>query len=258
MGPRNWLDKRIAALRGEKPADTGPTSPSSVSTGLPTTTLKLESELLERALRLASGEGRLIDTLAAFEALERAAPAPTDLLRASPKTLDGRWSLVATVSARVGESELDEKQTGFVNASGISVNASKGTLPVQEVRVKSGRIGNEIVISVPIFKRLYLRVAGAFSAAEPPAPGTRALVNFDSLEVFDEGGKRLLSAGWLFSLVRALRPALISGGGQQEDKSWLDTTYISERVRLGRGNKGSIFVLERLRDDGGPLASWPL
>jgi len=33
---------------------------------------------------------------------------------------------------------------------------------------------------------------------------------------------------------------------------------MSDSVRLGRGNKGSVFVLERLRDGGGVLAQWPL
>ena len=32
----------------------------------------------------------------------------------------------------------------------------------------------------------------------------------------------------------------------------LETTYLSESMRLGRGNKGSVFVLTRL-EDAGPL-----
>ena len=53
---------------------------------------------------------------------------------------------------------------------------------------------------------------GAFEPAAPPAPGTRATVSFDSLEVFTEGGgRRLLSAGWVFALARAVNPALANG-----------------------------------------------
>jgi len=81
-------------------------------------------------------------------------------------------------------------------------------------------------------------------------------VSFDSLEVFTEGGgRRLLSAGWVFALARAVNPALANGA---DDASWLETTYLSDKVRLGRGNKGSIFVLRRLDDGGGALAAWPL
>ena len=58
----------------------------------------------------------------------------------------------------------------------------------------------------------FLYRLGAFEAAAPPAPGTRATVSFDSLEVFTEGGgRRLLSAGWVFALARAVNPALANG-----------------------------------------------
>lgn len=212
-------------------------------------------ELEAKLCTLAAADGKIAETLAAFEALERAAPAPADLLRSKPDLLDGRWSLVATLAAQAGERVSENSvRAGVVNASGFVVDASSKALPVQEISVRNGRIGNEIVLT-PLGQRVYLRVAGGFSAAEPPAPGTRAIVKFDSLEVFSEDGRKLLSAGWLFALVRALKPSLQNGS---EDASWLETTYISERMRLGRGNKGSVFVLKRLRDDGGPLARSPL
>ena len=53
-----------------------------------------------------------------------------------------------------------------------------------------------------------------------------------------------------------LRPAAFLSGA--DDASWLETTYLSDKVRLGRGNKGSIFVLRRLDEGGGALAAWPL
>jgi hypothetical protein len=30
-----------------------------------------------------------------------------------------------------------------------------------------------------------------------------------------------------------------------EAKGWLDTTYLSERLRVSRGNKGTTFILKR-------------
>jgi len=219
-----------------------------------------QSPALEtRLLALAAGSN-LPATVSAFRALEEAAPAPADLLRSSPERLDGRWSLVATVAATVGEDLAESVDSGtarasVVNTSGVVVDASEGTLPVQEVDVKRRRIGNEVVLATPL-GRVLVRVAGAFEPAAPPAPGTRATVSFDSLEVFTEGGgRRLLSAGWVFALARAVNPALANGA---DDASWLETTYLSDKVRLGRGNKGSIFVLRRLDDGGGALAAWPL
>ena len=43
---------------------------------------------------------------------------------------------------------------------------------------------------------------------------------------------------WLFALLYTLRK-------EEGEQSWLDTTHLSEGLRLGRGNKGSIFVLTR-------------
>lgn len=37
-----------------------------------------------------------------------------------------------------------------------------------------------------------------------------------------------------------------------EAKGWLDTTYLSPRVRISRGNKGTCFVLERAPEEDGP------
>ena len=33
-----------------------------------------------------------------------------------------------------------------------------------------------------------------------------------------------------------------------KEAGWLETTYISKNMRIGRGNKGSMFILTRDRD----------
>ena len=38
------------------------------------------------------------------------------------------------------------------------------------------------------------------------------------------------------------RPSLTTGA---DDVAWLETTYLSDDVRVGRGNKGSVFFLTR-------------
>ena len=79
-------------------------------------------------------------------------------------------------------------------------------------------------------------MSGPFTPS--PASGIRADVKFDNLEIELFDGKIKLEFKWLFTLVYALRP-------EEEAESWLDTTHLSEDLRLGRGNKGSIFVLTR-------------
>ena len=65
--------------------------------------------------------------------------------------------------------------------------------------------------------------------------GRRVIVEFDSLDIFSEDGQqRLLRAGFIFTLVRRLRPSLSDGDA---GACWLDTTYLTDRLRCGRGNK---------------------
>lgn len=200
----------------------------------------LEEELFKR---IDTG-GTMRDALDDFERLEAAAPSANNLLssEAGTKLLDGRWLLRSTIAAEVGgdESLASGGVSNAVNASGIVVDASAARVPVQEIDVTAARVGNEIRFNAPLGSELILRVAGGFEA--DPIVGRRALVNFDTLDVFllFDGGnaRRILRAGGLFSLVRALRPALASGS---DDQPWLDTTYISKRCRLGRGNKVSFF-----------------
>lgn len=214
-----------------------------------------QSQQLEQALLAQAATDDARATLQAFEELERAAPARADLLdnAADAAVLDGRWALVATIAGTVGEDDLATSGvSGVVNASGLSVDASAASKPVQVVDLAGGRIANEVKIDLPLgIGRAYVRVAGGFERAPPPADGRRALVLFDSLELFTAEGRRLVQAGWLFALIRRLRPALTDG---LDDTPWLDTTYLSPRMRLGRGNKGSVFVLTRL-DSEGPLPS---
>lgn len=199
--------------------------------------------------------------LSNFKALEKAAPSPQDLLYTDIGTasVNGRWLLLSTIAAGVGEDVSDEATAvpGAVNASGLVIDTS-GRLPVQEVDLAAGRIGNEIRFNA-LGRIGIVRVAGGVRPSTDN--GRRAMVEFDTLDVFLLNGdgaearaSRLLRAGWLFRLVRLLRPSLQNGA---DEASWLDTTYISPRVRLGRGNKGSVFILEKLNGDG-PLANCPL
>lgn len=245
-------------VRPPRPCGSSARSPSTrVAAVVSSSTDGLEDELLE----LCERGGSKRSTLAAFERLERAAPPPADLLLsdAGARALDGRWDLVATVAASVGDADLESSGvSNAVNASGLVLDTAGGAVPVQEVSVATSRIGNELSFALPGLDGL-VRVAGRFEADRGNA--RRALVEFDALDVFVSVGRptryrRLLRAGLLFGLIRAVRPALANG---DDGESWLETTYLSPRVRLGRGNKGSVFVLRRAADNGRPpLDEWAL
>ena len=214
-------------------------------------------------LNLVEAGGKKRTILQAFKDLEDAVPAPEDLLlkERSAALADGRWTLLGSIAAKVGDEEemVDSGISNAINASGIVVDAATARKPVQQIDVRRQRIANELYRPLPLGQNAIIRVAGSFAPRPEQAVGRRAYVNFDSLEFFvetDTGAVRVLSLGWLFALIRAVRPALTDGDA---DGPWLETTYLSERVRLGRGNKGSIFVLSRSNDDdGGPLAAYPL
>mmetsp|Transcript_33947 Transcript_33947/g.56133 ORF Transcript_33947/g.56133 Transcript_33947/m.56133 type:complete len:268 (-) Transcript_33947:302-1105(-) len=214
-------------------------------------------------LDLVDAGGLKREILDSFTELETVVPAPDDLLLTDRGSAlaDGRWTLLGSIAARVGDNEeiADSGISNAINASGIVVDAATLRKPVQEIDVRRQRIANELYRPLPLGQSAIIRVAGSFAPRPDQASGRRAYVNFDSLEFFletDAGALRVLSLGWLFDIIQRVRPALTDGDA---DGPWLETTYLSDRVRLGRGNKGSIFILRRSDDSGeGPLAKYPL
>jgi hypothetical protein len=70
------------------------------------------------------------------------------------------------------------------------------------------------------------------------ASGRRADVNFDTLEL--ALGDKVVKIGWLFPLIASLKKK-----DDSEVSAWLETTHVSQSLRLGRGNRGSIFILSK-------------
>ena len=224
------------------------------------TALAASAQAEEDILNLVASGASKGTLLARFAALEAATPTPSDLLLTASgvNAFDGRWLLRATIAAQVGEDDLGSSGvSNAVNASGIIVDTTKAP-PVQVVDVASQRVANEIRFELPLGITGFVRVAGSFEL--DASNGRRALVEFDTLDVFTFGsetaeGQRVLRAGWLFKVVKMLKPSALNG---DDSASWLDTTYLSPRVRLGRGNKGSVFILERCPPGPGQLDAWPL
>ena len=188
-----------------------------------------------------------------FKELEAKAPSPPQLLDdpTVAAALDGEWELVYTVAAfgAPGEAARENGVSsggaaerrgvgGAVNATGLNVDTTgDGVRTTQTFDVVGGRVANDIVKPIlggAAYTRL--QVSGPFSRS--PANARRADVRFDTLQLSIEGTPIKLTIGWLFPIVYALRP-------DEKQESWLETTHLSENLRLARGNKGSIFVLGR-------------
>mmetsp|Transcript_22456 Transcript_22456/g.46126 ORF Transcript_22456/g.46126 Transcript_22456/m.46126 type:complete len:277 (-) Transcript_22456:189-1019(-) len=203
---------------------------------------KMEEDLL-KYIDVAKLEQTEIAEDAVFEAIQQielALPTRPDLLddASSARILDGEWELVFTVAAF--KDELGKRGVGgAVNATGIAVDTTgEDVLTTQTFDVSAGRVANDIFRPVALPFGTFdarLQVSGPFTKST--ASGRRADVRFDKLELEASGIK--ITIGWLFNLVYALRK------DEKVGSSWLETTYLSETLRVGRGNKGSVFVLTR-------------
>jgi hypothetical protein len=77
-------------------------------------------------------------------------------------------------------------------------------------------------------------VAGPFRPSDNVP--NRAIVAFNRASI-TVGKSLTLELGFLFEILAAIRGSKETG--------WLETTYIDEDLRIGRGNKGTMFVLTR-------------
>ena len=77
--------------------------------------------------------------------------------------------------------------------------------------------------------------AGGVFRPSPNVPN-RALVAFDEASVTLKNGFKL-DLGWVFAITSFIR--------NSKDNGWLETTYLDSDIRIGRGNKGTMFVLTR-------------
>ena len=91
-------------------------------------------------------------------------------------------------------------------------------------------VSNEIQLN----ESTLLRIGGTFRVSENVP--TRALVSFTDVDVtFNKSF--VLKFGFLFSILAVIRG--------NPDNGWLENTYLDDDIRIGRGNKGSMFVLTR-------------
>lgn len=116
---------------------------------------------------------------------------------------------------------------GSVSAAGIDVDVSNKP-PKQIFDLSQNMVYNEVVLP-----KAFVRVGGSFRLSEKNE--NRAVVSFNQCTIDFNFIK--LDLGFLFSVAGFFRGTTENG--------WLETTYLSDSVRIGRGNKGSMFVLTR-------------
>jgi len=121
---------------------------------------------------------------------------------------------------------------GSVRAGNLVVDTSR-RVTTQTINVEQLTIENKVDQDFGT-----ITVGGSFRPSKTIK--TRAVVSFETANITLNDGF-VLQFGFLFSLIAAFR------GGNKEN-GWLETTFLDEDLRIGRGDKGSLFVLTREKD----------
>ena len=213
-----------------------------------------EQQLLQAISNTGNGKDADIETqvrvLKLVRSLEtQAAPSPTLLSNPQEsKQLDGEWYLQYTAPSQIDEQEdkweavdagegkdIETRQfgkAGSVSGGWIPVDASSSSA-LQVFDIAQSRVMNEIKTGFGL-----ITVGGTFR--QSTSVPTRAVVSFDTAKLALDIGPTI-DIGFLFDI----RAALKNG---DKESGWLETTYLSNDMRIGRGNKGSMFILTRDRD----------
>lgn len=147
-----------------------------------------------------------------------------------PQLLDGNWRLLYTTSKEL----LGLDNIPFFKLGSI----------YQCIRVRDAKIYNIAEISgVPLLEGI-VSVAARFE----PVGDRRVNVRFERAI---SGLQRLLAYKSPNSLIDQIEAgkkfaAIDFKITAREQRGWLDITYLDETFRLGRGNEGSIFILDRV------------
>eukprot|EP00571_Detonula_confervacea_P008289 CAMPEP_0172323696 /NCGR_PEP_ID=MMETSP1058-20130122/49432_1 /TAXON_ID=83371 /ORGANISM="Detonula confervacea, Strain CCMP 353" /LENGTH=264 /DNA_ID=CAMNT_0013039773 /DNA_START=222 /DNA_END=1016 /DNA_ORIENTATION=+ len=222
------------------------------------TTKNDELQLVQAISNTGNGKDADIETqtrvLSIVRRLEtNATPSPTLLSNpVESKLLDGDWFLQYTAPSEIdagdaavssddkwvavdgaeGDSNIETRQfknAGSVSGGGIPVSAASA---IQSFDIEESRVKNEVPTG---FGKV--TVGGTFS--QSPTVPLRALVAFDTAKIELNVGLTI-DISFLFDIRAAIQGS--------KDAGWLETTYLSNDMRIGRGNKGSMFILTRDQD----------
>jgi len=181
---------------------------------------------VNRGLNMTEDQRKAIFSAVAYLEELNPTPAPTQ----SPELLDGNWLLLFTTSQELlGIDRFPLYKLGNI---------------YQCLRVAEGKIFNVAEIKgLPLLGGL-VSVCANFSVVNEK----RVKVNFERLVA---GSQTLVGYQDVNSFIDTLRSpkkllAIDFQIKREDQKGWLETTYIDQDLRIGRGNEGNLFVLRKV------------
>jgi len=189
---------------------------------------------VNRGLEMSENQRKAIFSAVAY--LEELNPTPAP--NTTPELLDGDWLLLFTTSQELlGIDRFPLYKLGNI---------------YQCLRVAEAKIFNVAEIKgLPLLGGL-VSVCASFTIVSEK----RVKVNFERLVA---GSQTLLGYRDVHSFIDTLRSP-VSGSAnppqkkllaidfpikREDQKGWLETTYLDQDLRIGRGNEGNLFVLKR-------------
>jgi len=229
-----------------------PPSNTAAASTTPQSLTEKKSQLLDAVSFTANGKTatpeRQAQVLQIVGEIEAMTPTPSLSDPADAKLLDGVWFLQYTSPSSVGDkdvfpdawkpavpdegpSKIETRQVqskGTVSAAGLTVDTSNRVVK-QIIDMTNSVVTNDVELD---FGRVV--VSGSFR--QSPNVPNRAIVAFDRADITLKSGFTL-KLGFVFAILAAFRGS--------KDNGWLETTYLGDDMRIGRGNKGTMFVLTR-------------
>ncbi|BAY12954.1 PAP/fibrillin family protein [Calothrix sp. NIES-2098] len=166
--------------------------------------------------------------LAAIATLEDLNPTPLPV--EAPDLLNGNWRLIYTTSKAL----LNLDRLPFCKLGQI----------YQYIRVENTSVYN----IAEIYGLPYLEGLVSVAAKFEPVSGRRVLVKFNRSII---GWQRLLGYNSPENLIQQIEAgdklmAIDTAINSDRQPGWLDITYLDNDLRIGRGNEGSVFVLNKV------------
>jgi hypothetical protein len=147
----------------------------------------------------------------------------------------------------------EQVQSQGTIAAGVFTVTTSNRVVQQIFNIETSRVTNIVTTSWG-----QIQVAGSFRPS--PAVSNRAIVGFDSGYIAinqpdwgnntgsNEGGDNFQQNTALFQIPLDPVFRLVATVRGTNDSGWLETTFVDRDLRIGRGNRGTLFILTRDRD----------